>query len=189
MRIGEESVRAYLFVATLGYSRRIFVRAFRHERQASWFEGAFQHFGGRPAELLLDNARALVERHDPATREVVFNERFHAFAAYWDVRSHACAPYRARTKGKDERGVGYVKRYAIAGRHFASWSEMEGHLARWTREVADLRVHGTTGETPQARFEREEAAALRPAGNKPPFGQLRDPAQRSAASRRARARW
>ena len=177
VRIGEESIRAYLFVATLGYSRRIFVRAFRHERQASWFEGiegAFQHFGGRPAELLLDNARALVERHDPATREVVFNERFHAFAAYWDVRPHACAPYRARTKGKDERGVGYVKRNAIAGRRFASWSEMEGHLARWMREVADLRVHGTTGEMPQARFEREEAAALRPAGNKPPFGQLRD---------------
>jgi transposase len=30
--IGEESVRLYLFVATLGYSRRNFVRAFRHER-------------------------------------------------------------------------------------------------------------------------------------------------------------
>ena len=30
--IGGEGVRLYLFVATLGYSRRIFVRAFRHER-------------------------------------------------------------------------------------------------------------------------------------------------------------
>src|SRR5215212_6120702 len=72
VRIGEESVRAYLFVATLGYSRRVYVRAFRHERQAAWFagiEGAFRHFGGRPAELLLDNARALVERHDVQTRE------------------------------------------------------------------------------------------------------------------------
>jgi transposase len=177
VRIGAESVRAYLFVATLGYSRRLYVRAFRHERQASWFAGieeAFQHFGGRPAELLLDNARALVEHHDVQTREVVFNERFHTFARYWDVRPQACAPYRARTKGKDERGVGYVKRNAIAGRSFASWAELEAHLAQWTREVADIRVHGTTGEAPLVRFERDEAAALRPLGNKPPFGQLRE---------------
>jgi hypothetical protein len=177
VRIGEESVRAYLFVATLGYSRRLYVRVFRHERQASWFagiEGAFRHFGGRPAELLLDNARALVEHHDVQTREVVFNERFHAFARYWDVRPQACAPYRARTKGKDERGVGYVKRNAIAGRGFASWAALEAHLAQWTREVADMRVHGTTGEAPLVRFEREEVAALRPLGDKPPFGQLRE---------------
>jgi transposase len=177
VRIGEESVRAYLFVATLGYSRRVYVRAFRHERQAAWFagiEGAFRHFGGRPAELLLDNARALVERHDVQTREVVFNERFHAFARYWDVRPQACAPCRARTKGKDERGVGYVKRNAIAGRGFASWAALEAHLAQWTREVADVRTHGTTGEAPLMRFEREEAAVLLPLGGRPPFGQLRE---------------
>ncbi len=71
--IGGESVRLYLFVATLGYSRRIFVRAFRHERQSAWLEGmeaAFSHFGGAPQEVLLDNARALVDRHDAVTREV-----------------------------------------------------------------------------------------------------------------------
>jgi hypothetical protein len=108
------------------------------------------------------------------TREVVFNERFHTFARYWDVRPQACAPYRARTKGKDERGVGYVKRNAIAGRSFASWAALEAHLAQWTREVADTRVHGTTGEAPLVRFERDEVAALRPLGDKPPFGQLRE---------------
>src|SRR5512133_1073735 len=31
--IGGESVKVYLFVATLGYSRRLYVRAFRNERQ------------------------------------------------------------------------------------------------------------------------------------------------------------
>src|SRR5947199_252764 len=87
--LGGERVRVHLFVATLGYSRRVHVRAFRHERQSAWFEGvegASVHFGGLPAELLLDNARALVERHDAGTREVVFNARFHAFARYWGVR-------------------------------------------------------------------------------------------------------
>ena len=175
--IGTERVRVFLFVATLGYSRRVFVRAFRHERQSAWFdgiEGAFGHFSGLPAEVLLDNARALVEHHDAGTREVVFNARFHAFARYWGVRPVACAPYRARTKGKDERGVGYVKGNAIAGRSFASWAALEAHLARWMREVADVRVHGTTGEAPIVRFEREEAAVLRPLGGRPPFRQVRE---------------
>ena len=83
--IADERVRVYLFVATLGYSRRCHVEAFRHERQSSWFrglEGTFRHFGGVTKEVLTDNPRALVIHHDAATREVEFNDRFQAFAAY-----------------------------------------------------------------------------------------------------------
>jgi transposase len=175
--VAGESGRVFLFVATLGYSRRPYVRAFRHERQSAWLDGieeAFRHFGGVTAEVLVDNAKALVSRHDAATREVSFNGRFLAFARYWGFRPRACAPYRARTKGKDERGVAYVKRNAIAGHRFESWAALEAHLARWTREVADVRVHGTTGETPVARFERDEAAALKPVAGRAPFRQLRE---------------
>jgi transposase len=177
VEVGGEPVRAHVFVATLGWSRRCWVQAFRHERQSAWFdgiEGAFAHFGGVPKEVLLDNAKALVEHHDAATREVRFNERLLAFARYWSFTPRACAPYRARTKGKDERGVGYVKRNAIAGHAFASWAALEAHLAWWMREIADVREHGTTGEAPIARFQREEAAALRPLEGRPPFRQVRD---------------
>jgi transposase len=175
--IGDEKTRVHLFVATLGYSRRGYVQAFLHERQSAWLdgmEGAFRHFGGLPEEVLLDNARALVTDHDAATREVVFNERLHAFARYWGVRPRACAPYRARTKGKDENGVGYVKKNAIAGHRFASFAELEAHLAWWMREIADVRIHGTTGEPPIDRFRRDEAAALRPLDGRPPFRQVRE---------------
>lgn len=58
--------KVFFFVATLGYSRRIYVQAFGDEKQASWFagmEGAFQAFGGIPHEVLLDNARALIVHH------------------------------------------------------------------------------------------------------------------------------
>ena len=179
---GERSVvidgrreRVYLFVATLGYSRRMHVRVLRHERQASWFSGlesAFAAFGGVSAEVLLDNARALVVHHDALTREVEFNERFLAFAKHWGFVPRACAPYRARTKGKDERGVAYVKHNALAGREFASFSALEAHLDSWVREVADKRVHGTTGEPPIERF-AAEAKGLKPLGNRPPFGTVR----------------
>ena len=52
------AVKVFLFVATLGYSRRLHVRAYGHERQDSWFDGlesAFRAFGGVPREVLLDN--------------------------------------------------------------------------------------------------------------------------------------
>ncbi|MCC2665268.1 MAG: transposase [Rhodospirillales bacterium] len=177
VEIGGASVRVFLFVATLGYSRRLFVRAFGHEKQDSWFEGmegAFRVFGGVPEEVLLDNARALVLHHDPVSREVVLHPRLHAFAKHWGFRVRACAPYRARTKGKDERGVGYVKRNAIAGRSFATWPSLEAHLEAWTRDIADVRLHGTTGEAPIVRFRRDEAAVLKQIGGVPPFLSARD---------------
>ena len=172
------TLRAHLFVATPGCSRRTCVEVFAHQRQSSWFaglEGAFLHFGGVTDEVLVDNPKPLAVRHDPATREVEFNERFLAFAAHWGFRPRACAPYRARTKGKDENGVRCVKRNAIAGHRFDSLSALEGHLAWWMREIADVRRHGTTGEAPLARFERDEADRLSPCAGRPPFGQLRDP--------------
>ena len=175
--VGGEPVRVHLFVATLGYSRRTYAQAFAHERQSTWFagiEGAFGHFGGVADEVLVDNPKALVAHHDAATREVEFNARFAAFASHWGFRPRACAPYRARTKGKDENGVRYVKRNAIAGHAFDSLGALRAHLAWWMREVADVRRHGTTGEAPLARFERDEADRLAPCAGRPPFGQLRD---------------
>ena len=98
--IGEEPTRVFLFVATLGDSRRfvatlgdsrrLHVRAFGHERQEDWFTGlesAFRTFGGVPREVLLDNARALVLHHDPVSREVVFHPRLQAFARHWCERA------------------------------------------------------------------------------------------------------
>lgn len=172
-----ERVKIHLFVATLGYSRRPYVAVFDHERQSAWMggmEGAFHYFGGRTRDLLLDNAKPLVTFHDAKTREVRFNERFHAFCRYWDVTPKACAPYRARTKGKDERGVGYVKRNAIAGHAFESVPALEAHLAWWMREVADVRMHGTTGEPPIERFREKEAAALRPLEGRTTFQPIRE---------------
>jgi hypothetical protein len=51
VRIGDASVRVFLLVAVLSYSRRLFVKAFLSEHQDDWREGiaaAFHHFGGVP---------------------------------------------------------------------------------------------------------------------------------------------
>lgn len=77
--------RLYFFVATLGYSRRLHVRVFPHARQSAWLDGlesTFDAVEGVPATVLLDNAKALVLRHDAATREVTFHPRLLAFAQH-----------------------------------------------------------------------------------------------------------
>jgi transposase len=158
------AVRVFLLVAVLSYSRRLFVKAFLNERGDDWREGiaaALRHFGGVPRVLLGDNARALVVGRDRATGTVSFHPAYLAFCRDWDVQPRACAPYRARTKGKTEAGVKFVKRNALAELTFDSFAALEQHLAAWMA-LADQRRHGTTRETPIVRFERDERAQLRP---------------------------
>ena len=164
VRIAGAWVRVFLLVAVLGYSRRLFVKAFLNERQDDWRDGiaaAFQHFGGVPRTLLGDNARALVLGRERATGSVIFHPGYLAFCRDWDVQPRACAPYRARTKGKTEAGVKYTKRNGLAEQDFESFATLETHLAAWM-VTADQRIHGTTQEAPIVRFDRDERQALRP---------------------------
>src|SRR5450759_1226098 len=153
-------VKVFFLVAVLGYSRRIFVRAMLSQRQGEWLSGlaeAFRHFGGVTRTLLVDNAGALVLRHDRRRRVLTFTSGFEAFCRDWGIQARACAPYRAQTKGKTESGVGYVKGNALAARRFSSLEELQGHLLNWSLK-ADERIHGTTGERPRERFEKERSA-------------------------------
>jgi transposase len=167
--IAGAQVTVHFMAAVLSYSRRIFVKAFLHERQGEWLDGiasAFRHFGGVPLEVLGDNTRCLVLDRDREAQTVTFTPAYVAFCRDWDVQPRACQPYRARTKGKTEAGVKYVKRNAIAGRRFDSFEHLQAHLAEWQLR-ADHRVHGTTHEVPMARFDREERDALRPLPARP----------------------
>ena len=165
VRISGQPLKVYLMTAVLGYSRRLYCRAFLAQRQDDWLEGldgAFRHFGGLTEQVLCDNASPLVVSHDRQTGQVVWNPGFEAFCRDRGLTAKACRPRRARTKGKIERGVGYVKHNALAGRSFDSFAGLERHLATWQIAVADQRIHGTTRERPTVRFERDERMALRP---------------------------
>jgi transposase len=164
LQIAGVRIRIFLLVGVLSYSRRLFVKAFLNERGADWREGiaaALTHFGGVPRTLLGDNARPLVRARDRATGTVMFHPAYLAFCRDWDVQPRACAPYRARTKGKTEAGVKYVKRNGLADQAFDSFAALEQHLATWMT-IADQRRHGTTHEAPLVRFERDERATLHP---------------------------
>jgi hypothetical protein len=117
-----------------------------------------------PLSCLYDNPRTITLGRSAG--QVLWHPRFEDFARYYGFTPRACQPYRARTKGKVESGVKYVKRNALAGRRFASWAALEAWLEEWAATVSDLRVHGTTHERPIDRFARE---TLTPLGRQPPY--------------------
>ena len=131
-------------------------------------ESAFARFGGVPAELLFDQMRAVVLSDDRAGGgELVLNAEFLRFAAHWDFVPRSCRPYRAQTKGKVERPIRYLRENFFYGRAFVNDEDLNEQAARWLESTANVRRHGTTGERPADRFERDERAALRPSAGRP----------------------
>jgi transposase len=174
--LGEERVQVHVFTMVLGYSRRIFARGYRREGLSSLLEGheqAFEHFGGRTETILYDNPRTIVLAKDESSGWVEWNAKFKDRMDFYGVTIRLCRYYRARTKGKVESGVKYVKRNALAGRRFSGLEELNAWLLEWCLAVADQRVHGTTHELPAHRFARAEAAALIAVDARPPTPQER----------------
>jgi transposase len=159
--IGVQLQKVHLFVFTLGYSRRLYAHPYRHERLSSLLDGqerAFRWFGGVTLSCLYDNPRTLVLGR--RENKVLWRPQFEDFARYYGFTLRACQPYRARTKGKVENGVKYVKRNPLDGRRFRSREELNDWLERWSLEVADQRIHGTTHERPAERFAQEQLTPL-----------------------------
>jgi transposase len=161
------SNRLSVFVATLGWSRATYVEFVTDERVETLIEAhenAFFAFGGVPREVLYDNMRTVVlERHGYGRGRHRFHPGFLDFARHCGFRPRLCAPYRAQTKGKVERFIRYLRHSFYVP--LASRLAQEGlvvdreaaNLAarRWLREVANARVHGTTGEIPAERLAGE----------------------------------
>jgi hypothetical protein len=79
------------------------------------------------------------------------------------VRQPTDRPYlTARTKGKIESGVKYVKGNSLRGHTFASLAQENQHLLEWESKVADLRIHGTTRQQVIKLFTEIEKPALLP---------------------------
>jgi transposase len=162
IRRGEN--RLSVFVATLGWSRAAYVEFVTDERVETLIEAhenAFLAFGGTPREVLYDNMRTVVlERHGYGRGRHRFHPGFLDFARHCGFRPRLCAPYRAQTKGKVERFIRYLRHSFYVP--LASRLAQEGLIVdretanlavrRWLREVANARVHGTTGEVPAERL-------------------------------------
>jgi hypothetical protein len=104
---------------------------------------------------LFHNVRALVVDHDAVTRNVVFNDKLLALPSTGIPTTGVCAVSRSHQRQDRERRRN-VKKNAVAAA-LQPGKPSRAHLDVWTREVADIRIHGTTGEVLIARFTRAEA--------------------------------
>lgn len=154
--------KLYAFVFTLAYSRAIYLE-FTTSADMEHFLGchlnAFAALG-IPETVLYDNLKTAIlgRRLDGSP---IFPGRFLDFALYYGFTPRFCQPYRARTKGKVERTIGYVRgnffvrvapELRVRELDLAGLNERAG---RWVAEVANLRVHGTHGEVVSERLARE----------------------------------
>ena len=162
------------FVATLGYSRASYVRFTVGEDTqtlCACLRESLIYFGGVPAHVLLDNPKSVViERDCYGEGQHRFNRELLALAEEFGFRPRLCRPYRAKTKGKVERFNGYLKGSFLVP--LAATLKQAGlkldltaansHIGPWLQNVANARVHGTTGEVPNVRLqlEREKLQAL-----------------------------
>jgi hypothetical protein len=150
--------KVHFIVNELGYSRRFHFWCTDSEDAEHTYEGlirSFEYFGGVTTEVLVDNQKSAVLEASN-TGHPKFNERFVDLALQYGFSPRACKPYRARTKGKDERMVGYIKQnFFVRYRRFESWAHLNQLAEQWLREEADLRLQGTVKEIVAERFERE----------------------------------
>jgi transposase len=162
--VGTGAAKLKVFVATLGWSRMAYVEFCDNEQVETLIgchERAFVAFGGVPKEVLYDNMKTVVLERNTYGRGA---HRFHP--GFLDYIKHAgalprlCQPYRAQTKGKVERFIGYLKRSFWAP--FVATQRQAGVLPDkpsanaavgiWLRDVANVRVHATTDEVPAERL-------------------------------------
>lgn len=161
VEIAGQPTKVYFNVNTLGYSRRFHFWCTDSADAEHTYEGvirSLEYFGGVTEEVLVDNQKSAVLEH-PSSGKPVFNERFVDLAGHYGFTPRACKPYRAQTKGKDERMVGYIKgNFFVRYRKFESWAHLNQLAERWLAEEADQRLHGTLKEVVAERFEGEKPA-------------------------------
>lgn len=154
---GQESKVSFI-VNELGYSRRFHFWCTDSQDAEHTYEGiirSFEYFDGTVEEVLVDNQKSAVLEH-PVRGIVRFNERFMDLSQHYGFTPRACQPYRARTKGKCERMVGYIKDHFFQRyREFESWAHLNQLVEQWLREEADQRLHGTVKEIVAERFAQE----------------------------------
>ena len=163
VEIGGELVKVYFIVNQLGYSRRFHFWCTDCQDAEHTYEGiirSLEYLGGVPQEVLVDNQKcAVLEASNNGKPR--FNERFLDLANWYGFSPRACRPYRARTKGKDERMVGYIKQnFFVRYRSFDSWAHLNQLAEKWLAEEADPRMHGTVKEVVAVRFERERPTLM-----------------------------
>ncbi|MEK7476007.1 MAG: IS21 family transposase [Candidatus Coatesbacteria bacterium] len=120
---------------------------------------AFKKFEGVTIDIVYDNQKSVVAYR--FRKEIVLNGKFRKFAEYYGFNTVLCTPYKPNSKGKIERPFPYIDDDFVKGRIFKNVDDLNARYEQWLDEIANKRVHGTTGKVPDEQFELEKLR-LRP---------------------------
>jgi transposase len=167
-------VQVYALGCLLAFSRKLYLRFYRDERQSTLLEGlasAFHYFQGVAHRLVLDNmATAVLGRIGP-DRKPLWHPRFLEFVAYYGCDPFACKVKDPDRKGKKEKSFRLVWDDLVKGVEFASWDDLDERRRVWldeTPEVGNLRVHGTTRRVPNEAWADEQPLLIQLPGERFP---------------------
>ena len=143
------------------HSRLLYLEFTHSQRQETLHRcllNAFRFFQGTSKELVVDNmVTAVLEREGSLIR---FNEAFLEFLRPFAIVPYACNVRSPHEKGKVEKGaIHYIKHNFLPLRSFKDLKDIQGQADQWREQVANVRIHSTTGEKPVDRFKVE---AMRP---------------------------
>jgi hypothetical protein len=156
----------YALVVVLGHARLLWVQFYPRQDLATLVHGleaCFAAWRGVPREVLFDQMRSVLTRDDRlAGGGLVHNLELSRFARHYGFRTRVCRPYRAKTKGKVERPIRYLRDSFLYGRTFLSDADLNAQVLDWLATVAIARQHATTKWVPAERFTTVEQPLLRP---------------------------
>jgi transposase len=160
----------YALVVVLAYSRLLWVRFYPRQDLATLVHGlsaCFTEWGGVVRECLFDQMKSVLTRDDRLSGGgLVTNLECQRFANHYGFKIRVCRPYRAKTKGKVERPIRYLRENFLYGRRFVSDADLNAQAMHWLATVANTRTHGTTHVVPLTRFD-EERGRLQPLPTQP----------------------
>ena len=113
---------------------------------------------GAGEEILYDNPKTIVVWRKGS--QVKFHPHFIDFCAHYGFIPRPCWPGRAKTKGKVERGIGYVKGNFWLGISFGSLEDLNEQALCWCRDTANKKICSETGESPEERLKQENLKAI-----------------------------
>jgi transposase len=161
MAYGNTTRKLYCLAVVECYSRMLYLEFTHSQRQEALHRallGAFRFFQGTPKEVVHDNMlTAVIEHQGPVVR---FNEQFLEFLRPFHITPIACNVRQPQEKGKDEKGaIHYIRHNFWPLRSFTNLDDVQAQANHWRDQVANRRVHNTTGFRPIERFCPE---AMRP---------------------------
>jgi len=163
--VGQARRALSCFVATLSYSRALYLEFFFDQTTENFLRGhvhAFEAWAGQPRVILYDNLKsAVLERRGS---HILFHPRLIDLSAHYHFAPEPCQVRRGNQKGRVERAIRYVRDSFWAGRTFTTLAECNRHALLWRDQVAHRRPWpGGDHRTVADVFSEEQPRLLPPA--------------------------